>query len=286
MLTILTFACAAQAAAPSCRLLHIAADPLSLPGISQVLPTQQVQNAHCSLPERTVPPSLRLAEPETGSHCWPTHLSLTTVSSWSSYCLYLLNTSLTVAVSLHGHPRLSPDHSSSMTHQPASTWCLHTPFYTAGRVLFEDRFIHSFIGRKWIQALLYASCDQGRQCLTSWDSISSAQRGSKTMTAALRSFLRKVLLSPARARAHTHTHTRTHPLWWAICHSWGLRKQWAEFETEWRRGGGHCWAQPGPGRRRLERGGVQMVAAPTKAPPFPRTYDGVRKAKGGTLDFA
>ena len=207
MLTILTFACAAQAAAPSCRLLHIAADPLSLPGISQVLPTQQVQNAHCSLPERTVPPSLRLAEPETGSHCWPTHLSLTTVSSWSSYCLYLLNTSLTVAVSLHGHPRLSPDHSSSMTHQPASTWCLHTPFYTAGRVLFEDRFIHSFIGRKWIQALLYASCDQGRQCLTSWDSISSAQRGSKTMTAALRSFLRKVLLSPAHARTHTHTHT-------------------------------------------------------------------------------
>lgn len=40
------------------------------------------------------------------------------------------------------------------------------------------------------------------KCLTSWDPINSAQRGSKTVMAALRSFLRKMLLSPA----HTHTH--------------------------------------------------------------------------------
>ena len=143
-----------------------------------------------------------LAYPPLLDHCVQLIILLPLPSQYFSHCCrlsctgtqgYHLTTPVAWLTSLHPRDAFTP-----ISIQQAEC-CLRT-----------DSFIHSFIGRKWIQALLYTSCDQDRRCLTSWDSISSTQRGSKTVTAALRSFLRKILLSPARARARTHTHTHTH----------------------------------------------------------------------------
>lgn len=144
MLITLKFTCPTQTFVLSSRFPHIAADSIRLLGVSQVLQTQQVQNSHCSLPETTVPPSIKLAKPETKSHYWPTYLSFTTVSSWSSFWLYLLNISLLTSLHLHWYP------SYYLTTTVAWLITLHpldasNTFLYSRQSAFEDRFIHSFI---------------------------------------------------------------------------------------------------------------------------------------------
>lgn len=151
-------------------------------GVSHVLQTQQVQNCHCSLPERTVPSSIKLVKPETGSHYWPTYLFFTVISIWASFWLYLLNISLTVDFSSSGlSPKLSPYYYHSMTHHPASTWCLkYLSTLQAEYSLKIHSLIYSSRDIYWAPTMYKLWPGQTGMSLISWNSIESIWLGDLT----------------------------------------------------------------------------------------------------------
>lgn len=129
----LKFTFSSQTSLLGSRLPYTAAYSICPLGITHVVQTLQVQNSHFSLPERIVPSSMNLANPEDRSHYWLTYLYFTVISIGPSFWLYLLNISLTVDFSLSVlSPKLSPDYYSSMTHHSAATYLMPpVPFYTA-----------------------------------------------------------------------------------------------------------------------------------------------------------
>lgn len=158
----LKFTSSSQTSLLSSRLPYTAAYPLCPLGVSHVLQTQLVQNSHFSLPERTVPSSMNLVNPDDWSHYWPTYLSFTVISSWPSFWLCLLNISLTIDFSLSAlSPKLSPDSTVVWLITLCPLGASRTVLHCRQSALW--RFIHPFIHWEiFIESLLCASCDQDR----------------------------------------------------------------------------------------------------------------------------